>query len=144
MSRTPISKYSRFAFTVPTITLLPSTNSRLIRSAHTSTVRLPPVTLDRTSTPFFPSASMLSNTTDELPVASKIRSNGPNCFAPSRIGVSTARSSLRSEEHTSELQSLAYLVCRLLFEKKKKRQTHQPPSSLEYGRSIKITADNTR
>src|SRR2546425_3387335 len=29
----------------------------------------------------------------------------------------------RSEEHTSELQSLAYLVCRLLLEKKKKN-TH--------------------
>src|SRR5205823_9897726 len=29
---------------------------------------------------------------------------------------------LRSEEHTSELQSLAYLVCRLLLEKKKKRK----------------------
>src|SRR2546425_8959863 len=29
----------------------------------------------------------------------------------------------RSEEHTSELQSLAYLVCRLLLEKKKKRNT---------------------
>src|SRR2546425_6944114 len=28
---------------------------------------------------------------------------------------------LRSEEHTSELQSLAYLVCRLLLEKKKDR-----------------------
>src|SRR2546425_7003233 len=31
---------------------------------------------------------------------------------------------LRSEEHTSELQSLAYLVCRLLLEKKKKNQEH--------------------
>src|SRR2546425_7270267 len=30
----------------------------------------------------------------------------------------------RSEEHTSELQSLAYLVCRLLLEKKKKNK-HQ-------------------
>src|SRR5687767_15677159 len=33
----------------------------------------------------------------------------------------------RSEEHTSELQSLAYLVCRLLLEKKKinvRRTTH--------------------
>src|SRR2546425_2619780 len=29
---------------------------------------------------------------------------------------------LRSEEHTSELQSLAYLVCRLLLEKKKKNK----------------------
>src|SRR2546425_1963954 len=44
----------------------------------------------------------------------------------------------RSEEHTSELQSLAYLVCRLLLEKKKKtsptghltyntRTTHRTP-----------------
>src|SRR2546425_1922694 len=29
---------------------------------------------------------------------------------------------MRSEEHTSELQSLAYLVCRLLLEKKKKKK----------------------
>src|SRR2546425_8004431 len=32
----------------------------------------------------------------------------------------------RSEEHTSELQSLAYLVCRLLLEKKKPAGTHKP------------------
>src|SRR2546425_9668345 len=31
----------------------------------------------------------------------------------------------RSEEHTSELQSLAYLVCRLLLEKKKKKKTEE-------------------
>src|SRR2546423_8541814 len=31
------------------------------------------------------------------------------------------RAACRSEEHTSELQSLAYLVCRLLLEKKKIR-----------------------
>src|SRR3712207_8758019 len=31
------------------------------------------------------------------------------------------RQSLRSEEHTSELQSRQYLVCRLLLEKKKKK-----------------------
>src|SRR5205823_14161449 len=33
-------------------------------------------------------------------------------------GSSLARPAGRSEEHTSELQSLAYLVCRLLLEKK--------------------------
>src|SRR2546425_4279992 len=33
-------------------------------------------------------------------------------------------SPMRSEEHTSELQSLAYLVCRLLLEKKKKQNEH--------------------
>src|SRR2546425_8972009 len=32
---------------------------------------------------------------------------------------------VRSEEHTSELQSLAYLVCRLLLEKKKKKRKTQ-------------------
>src|SRR5258707_11839350 len=31
---------------------------------------------------------------------------------------------LRSEEHTSELQSRQYLVCRLLLEKKKKQTTY--------------------
>src|SRR3712207_7483776 len=33
-------------------------------------------------------------------------------------------SRLRSEEHTSELQSRQYLVCRLLLEKKKKTEKH--------------------
>src|SRR5687767_15752705 len=45
---------------------------------------------------------------------------------------------LRSEEHTSELQSLAYLVCRLLLEKKKQRtkprtQTGHPRPPLSRG-----------
>src|SRR2546425_9739443 len=44
----------------------------------------------------------------------------------------TGRSGSRSEEHTSELQSLAYLVCRLLLEKKKKE-------SLENLREVGIT-----
>src|SRR3989441_6861688 len=35
-------------------------------------------------------------------------------------GYDVATALERSEEHTSELQSLAYLVCRLLLEKKKK------------------------
>src|SRR3712207_6968752 len=32
----------------------------------------------------------------------------------------------RSEEHTSELQSRQYLVCRLLLEKKKKKNNYEP------------------
>src|SRR2546425_3018950 len=35
------------------------------------------------------------------------------------------RTGERSEEHTSELQSLAYLVCRLLLEKKKKKDSEE-------------------
>src|SRR5687767_15200989 len=36
--------------------------------------------------------------------------------------LNSGTSEIRSEEHTSELQSLAYLVCRLLLEKKKKKK----------------------
>src|SRR2546425_3344284 len=47
---------------------------------------------------------------------------------------------IRSEEHTSELQSLAYLVCRLLLEKKKKKnrmKTADRTSRRSYGSSKK-------
>src|SRR5229473_6118642 len=40
----------------------------------------------------------------------------PALFPPERFHFD-----VRSEEHTSELQSLAYLVCRLLLEKKKQK-----------------------
>src|SRR2546425_4611946 len=43
----------------------------------------------------------------------------------SRLNARIVRT-LRSEEHTSELQSLAYLVCRLLLEKKKNKQKKTP------------------
>src|SRR3712207_8189915 len=43
-------------------------------------------------------------------------SPSPRGARPPRAG---ARGSTRSEEHTSELQSRQYLVCRLLLEKKK-------------------------
>src|SRR3989441_6257027 len=42
------------------------------------------------------------------------------------VRVARGRTRRRSEEHTSELQSLAYLVCRLLLEKKKKTTIHHP------------------
>src|SRR5687767_15503515 len=50
---------------------------------------------------------------------------------------SSARSTRpRSEEHTSELQSLAYLVCRLLLEKKKKKKT--TITKYEYNNTILV------
>src|SRR2546425_3076577 len=42
-----------------------------------------------------------------------------SCRAAVPLGNRVRRRGGRSEEHTSELQSLAYLVCRLLLEKKK-------------------------
>src|SRR3989441_6950129 len=43
---------------------------------------------------------------------------------PLHLGVCVDQPRDRSEEHTSELQSLAYLVCRLLLEKKKKQRSN--------------------
>src|SRR2546423_6579057 len=42
---------------------------------------------------------------------------------------------VRSEEHTSELQSLAYIVCRLLLEKKKTTRKNSRPDSLAPNRT---------
>src|SRR2546425_3305494 len=47
----------------------------------------------------------------------------PRCALPRWPPGRPAPAARRSEEHTSELQSLAYLVCRLLLEKKKKAST---------------------
>src|SRR5205814_7487499 len=50
-----------------------------------------------------------------------------------------ARKSGRSEEHTSELQSLRHLVCRLLLEKKKKeRQTNTVPPRTQLTRTAPL------
>src|SRR2546425_8090160 len=58
---------------------------------------------------------------------SAARSRGPEVHhmrssSGTRVGFALHKSR-RSEEHTSELQSLAYLVCRLLLEKKKLNTT---------------------
>src|SRR2546425_1743047 len=53
------------------------------------------------------------------------QSPGLPTLAEQCIGRTPFRGSRRSEEHTSELQSLAYLVCRLLLEKKKNNTHNQ-------------------
>src|SRR5438045_7480348 len=54
------------------------------------------------------------------------RSGRPASPTSSASPVSTSQgSSPRSEEHTSELQSLRHLVCRLLLEKKKTKRAHR-------------------
>src|SRR3989441_3360820 len=71
--------------------------------------------------------------------------NGPGAMALRRMPWrphSTA-SDFRSEEHTSELQSLAYLVCRLLLEKKKQKLA-LPPLSEEDTSVPQLVADLVR
>src|SRR2546425_4389049 len=50
---------------------------------------------------------------------SPVRSRRPSGEKTTDATPASCPLSVRSEEHTSELQSLAYLVCRLLLEKKK-------------------------
>src|SRR3712207_8045615 len=74
----------------------------------------------------FPYTTLFRSATDAPPARSLRALNagadraggklpGPDAPPPPRIG--------RSEEHTSELQSRQYLVCRLLLEKKKNQHT---------------------
>src|SRR3712207_8467015 len=67
---------------------------------------------------------------DALPISGEVMSKASSCFHLCRFRFQRCVlplsffallwSQLRSEEHTSELQSRQYLVCRLLLEKKKK------------------------
>src|SRR5205814_9338959 len=54
-----------------------------------------------------------------FPYTTLFRSPDSACPRPTSAAISCGRCTRRSEEHTSELQSLRHLVCRLLLEKKK-------------------------
>src|SRR2546425_8118799 len=83
-----------------------------------------------------PSADSTVSTSGRLARAAAMVSGPATSFTSPAPAASAARAAcsaapvipfeppttVRSEEHTSELQSLAYLVCRLLLEKKKKKK----------------------
>src|SRR5687767_15310708 len=85
----------------PRSTLFPYTT--LFRSRRTARVR------------FLATGRRVRRRLDQLPRPGV----GAVRVRPRRPEVSRRAGQRRSEEHTSELQSLAYLVCRLLLEKKK-------------------------
>src|SRR5471030_2650659 len=91
---------------------------------------------------FESSTTLCSSVSSLIPVA---RPRQPRCTGRSRVARSAAPGhraahparaadrarrarAARSEEHTSELQSLRHLVCRLLLEKKKKQPYKQLPT----------------
>src|SRR3712207_8746008 len=93
-------------------------------------IRLPPRSTLFPYTTLFRSIdpSIATATTSIVPVPNDANVELPVMYMPAiatitvRPETSTARPDVaRSEEHTSELQSRQYLVCRLLLEKKKKR-----------------------
>src|SRR2546429_3831379 len=70
---------------------------------------------------------------DALPIYQRRR---PDPSGPDNVvavqALATDHDPVRSEEHTSELQSRLHLVCRLLLEKKKQSQLHgsdHPPAA---------------
>src|SRR2546423_6334789 len=69
-----------------------------------------------------------------LPLASR----GPKSDRPHSVGAVPVPPVLRSEEHTSELQSLAYLVCRLLLEKKKRTDNRSAYSPTGFAAGVSL------
>src|SRR5260370_30316207 len=93
----------------------------------------------------FPYTTALPIYEDDVPVAKHGFGNGrlwKDLRLPARCGdgpddlngsnrVSKPGGSIRSEEHTSELQSHLNLVCRLLLEKKKKKVKNKTNQTIE-------------
>src|SRR3712207_8340062 len=76
-----------------------------------------------------PLTSLVGRTIELQGIAEALRKSrlvtltGPGGVGKTRLALELARRQVRSEEHTSELQSRQYLVCRLLLEKKKTTET---------------------
>src|SRR2546429_4004889 len=76
---------------------------------------------------------------DALPISPERQAASP--MSPSRCRSSTSLS-MRSEEHTSELQSRLHLVCRLLLEKKKNKKGR--PTSIAFAATTPQTQDTNQ
>src|SRR5438045_6676119 len=70
----------------------------------------------------FPYTTLFRSPIGSLKKLSRSRMSANTGTEPGSCGLRTSKRSPRSEEHTSELQSLRHLVCRLLLEKKKKNK----------------------
>src|SRR5205823_5664082 len=107
-------------------------NGRAVSASRASGARLGAHCLLERGSPLahLPSRPGVASQSDGPPAPRRRRSplpvhrGGAQPPAPSRERNPATRRApdTRSEEHTSELQSLAYLVCRLLLEKKKKKR----------------------
>src|SRR5438045_5167918 len=91
---------------------------RALTGIATTVVEGPVGTSTRTEAPGAGAWLWIRARTSALRVAGSTRAS----TATIRAVIGRGSSAARSEEHTSELQSLRHLVCRLLLEKKKKKQ----------------------
>src|SRR5438046_9658799 len=90
--------------------MLHATIAYAVSSILTITLRRP------TTSTLFPYTTLFRSRCDENQGLGKADAVFPGC---ENLGVKFDNEHPRSEEHTSELQSLTNLVCRLLLEKKK-------------------------
>src|SRR2546426_3942644 len=101
-------------------------------------IRRPPRSTLFPYTTLFRSTNTNQPTFDDLlqnPTQAKVSAAATGLFAGARSNIqaliwrlgSIGREKIRSEEHTSELQSPCNLVCRLLLEKKKKLRKQTSP-----------------
>src|SRR3712207_7639807 len=76
----------------------------------------------------FPYTTLFRSPRRTAPAPTGCRSSAPSTRAPGTCTSPPGSGAGRSEEHTSELQSRQYLVCRLLLEKKKTDHDTLPAS----------------
>src|SRR5262245_63334441 len=74
----------------------------------------------------------------DLPAGASEQPASRRCFEARR-----RRARMRSEEHTSELQSLRHLVCRLLLEKKRKNSDQPLQKELQEQAAREVATDNS-
>src|SRR2546422_2058449 len=95
-------------------------------------IRRPPRSTLFPYTTLFRSRRVQDDALDSVPAAP------PQQLPHQRVGDAPAPPrplGVRSEEHTSELQSRLHLVCRLLLEKKKNKPSEKGPSTLPINRA---------
>src|SRR5262249_62263285 len=86
----------------------------------------------------------LAKADDQL---NQVHGYNPNAWSAHSVEAARlahAAGKLRSEEHTSELQSLTNLVCRLLLEKKKNNHSKHSPNVSDAQRGATIAAAGNR
>src|SRR5205085_7642308 len=114
---------------LPSQPLQPAGQSRRLRSMPPAALR-PSVGTNRSTSEVMRSSSAAANFSFKmgLPMPqnpAKPRIKPPALMPGDSVGIvapaSNIQPAMRSEEHTSELQSQSNLVCRLLLEKKKKK-----------------------
>src|SRR5205823_13108811 len=106
---------SSFSFFIPAFPPYPLLPSFPTRRSSDLAMCLRSVILSPFSSSVMTTSFALDSMSDDRYRASF---RGSRCARTLERAFDRVRQTARSEEHTSELQSLAYLVCRLLLEKK--------------------------